>query len=380
MPALSAIWAEIDADRLTELLVRAVDRYSPSYAEEPAMRVFARALGDAGIPYARQRVAGPRAGERANLLVEIGPEPAQLLWVGHVDTIPYLDEEAQATRREGDLLYGLGTADMKGACAAMVEALIAVTHAGVALERGLAVGLVVGEEESGDGSGRLLERVSAPLTVIGEPTGLEPCLSHYGYFAYRLAARGAEAHAALPEAGASAIHAMLAWLMYLMEERGRPPFADNVSINPREITGGADLFVVARRCEADIDVHAAPGFGADDVARLIEAARARALLSHPRCALACEPTFAADGYALSPDDQALGPLRRAYRHMEMDWGPGDFPSHSDAILFYEKGSRPVICGPGRLEAAHTRREHVSLSEVERAARLYAALIFEACVA
>jgi acetylornithine deacetylase len=72
-------------------------------------------------------------------------------------------------------------------------------------------------------------------------------------------------------------------------------------------------------------------------------------------------------------------LRNAFRHAGIAWTPRSFRSHSDAPLFYGQGILPLICGPGRLEVAHTRHEHVSLDQVMAAARLYAALIHELCV-
>lgn len=384
MSDLDSIWAAIRGERLAELLVEAVDTYSPSYAEEPAMRVFAKALEGAGIPYLRQPVPspGPRGGasERANLIVEMGPRPAQLMWVGHVDTIPAVEEEEPVAERHGDTLWGLGTADMKSGCAAIVEALAAIAATGAELKRGLAVALVVGEEEYGDGSETLVEHVTAPLTVIGEPTALIPCTDHYGYYEYRLTTRGAQAHAALPEVGASAIHAMLTWLTHMLEERQRPPYSHEVSVNPRAITGGAELFVVAERCEADVDVHTIPGRGADEAQALVDTARVKASATHPRCDLSYELVFAADGYAIAPDDGRLEPLRRACEIADMGWHPAAFRSHSDGSLFHRAGSLPVILGPGRLEVAHTRDENISLAETERAARLYAAIIHQACIA
>ena len=44
------------------------------------------------------------------------------MWVGHVDTVPLIDEEDQRMHVEGDILHGLGSADMKSGCAAIVEA------------------------------------------------------------------------------------------------------------------------------------------------------------------------------------------------------------------------------------------------------------------
>jgi acetylornithine deacetylase len=378
---LEAILAEIDEESLVELLTEAVQQYSPSFAEEPAMEVFTARLERAGLSYLRQPVAPRESGDsRANLIVELGPRPARLMWVGHVDTVPAVGEEEPGLRQEGDLLYGLGTSDMKSGCAAVLEALIALRRSGVVLREGLRVALVVGEEEYGDGAEALLREYMAPLTVIGEPTGLAACPDHFGYYECRLHSRGKRVHAALPELGANAIHAMLAWLTDILEEGRRLPFAEMLAVNPRQITGGADLFVVAEHCEAALDVHVPPGVGREPVGELIERARRQALATHAGCTLEFEEVHWAPGYANEPDAAALEPLRRAYAQIGLPWSPLAFRSHSDGSLFYQRGSVPLICGPGRLEVAHTRGEHVSLTEVKRAARLYAAMFYEACVA
>ena len=346
------------------------------------MEVFAARLNECGVRYMRQPIpeAGGQVGsQRANLIIEVGPQPAAMMWVGHVDTVPLVDEEEQRIHREGDILHGLGTADMKSGCAAIIEAVAALTQAGVALQRGLIVALVVGEEEYGDGSEALLEWRTAPLTVIGEPTGLVPCVDHYGYYECRLSARGTRAHAALPEMGASAIHAMLAWLQRVLESGGESYFAQGLTINLREIGGGAGLFMVAEQCEAAIDIHVPPGVDRSAVDRFIEDARVQAQSTHPRCELSYENLYWAPGYANAPEDPILQPLQRAFAAAGEPWAPAAFRSHSDGSLFHQKGSVPVICGPGRLEVAHTRHEHVSLSEARQAARLYAAMIYEACV-
>lgn len=379
---LPALLARIDQAALVELLTAAVEQYSPSFAEEPAMEVFAARLAECGIRYLRQPLpegGGPAGDHRANLIVELGPQPSVLMWVGHVDTVPLIDEEEQRIHRDGDILHGLGTADMKSGCAAIVEALAALVGAGVEFKRGLTVALVVGEEEYGDGSEALLAWRTAPLTVIGEPTGLVPCVDHYGYYECRLKVRGARAHAALPEMGANAIHAMLAWMQEILEAGQQPDFAAGLTINPREIRGGASLFMVAAECEAAVDIHAPPGVDSGVIDRLIETARARAATTHPRCELAAEQLYWATGYAHAADEPLLVPLQRACAATGEAWTTTAFRSHSDGSLFHQQGSVPVICGPGRLEVAHTRHEQVSLAETQRAARLYAAMIYEVCI-
>lgn len=379
---LDRLLQAVDEAALVALLTDAVEQYSPSFAEEPAMEVFATRLAQSGISYMRQPVAeygGPGGSHRANLLVELGPQPASFMWVGHVDTVPLIDEEDQAVRREGDILHGLGTADMKSGCAAMVEALVALSQSGLELKHGLCVALVVGEEEYGDGSEALLEERSAPLVVIGEPTGLEPCIQHYGYYECLLKARGTRAHAAMPEHGANAIHAMLEWMQQILQAGSSVPFAEQLTVNPREIRGGANLFMVAEQCEAAIDIHVPPNIAKDAVDAIIEEARGVTLESHAGCSLEHENLFWAGGYSNATDIPLLAPLRRAFGDLGAEWSPGAFRSHSDGSLFHDKGAIPVICGPGRLEVAHTRGECVSLRETFDAARLYAAMIYEACV-
>jgi acetylornithine deacetylase len=376
-----AALAKIDEARLTGLLERSVAEYSPSFAEEPAMTVFAEALAEADIAYLRQPVPDRAHGDQlGNLLVEIGPQPPALMWVGHVDTVPVIEEEQLAAERTGDLLYGLGTADMKGGCAAIIEAVTALIEAGATFKRGLTVALVVGEEEYGDGSEALAARVAAPLTVIGEPTSLTPCVDHYGYYEYRLETKGTQAHAALPEMGASAIHAMLAWLMAMYEEEQTPRYADSMAFNPREIYGGGDLFVVAPDCSAMIDIHAKPGIDDALVADLVERARTIAARTHPLRTFASEQVFSSAGYAQASGAVGIDPLRTAFEGEGLNWSPTAFRSHSDAPMFQRAGATAVVCGPGALEVAHTRNEHVSLAEVAQAARVYTRMIHAACCA
>ena len=85
---LAALMDRLDPARLRSLLVEAVGVYSPSYEEEPAAKVFAARLEQAGLAVERQPVApGAGGAPRHNLLVRLGPQPPAMLWVGHMDTI-----------------------------------------------------------------------------------------------------------------------------------------------------------------------------------------------------------------------------------------------------------------------------------------------------
>lgn len=380
--SLSNLLAAVSRPRLVDLLMRAVEVYSPSNTEGPATRVFAEALRAAGLPVRRVPVPGVAEDEtRANLVVHLGPEPTALHLVGHVDTIDLGFEYELGIRRDGDLLYGLGTADMKSGCAAMVEALTAVLASGVRLERGVRLSLVVGEEDYGDGAEALVdeELVSdVPLTVIGEPTGLVACTEHYGYLEYRLAGEGTRAHAALPEHGANAIHATLEWITEVLGRMHDLPAAERTAVSLREIRGGTSLFVVPDACEVLIDAHVPHDGDVDALESRIEVLRAEVERNHPGCRLEGERLLWAEGFREGTDDPRLAALARAFEAVGLPYAPGVFRSHSDGNLLHAAGTATVICGPGNLAVAHTEREHVSLDETVRAARLYAALIHAAC--
>ncbi len=149
---------------------------------------------------------------------------------------------------------------MKGGCAAMVEAWLALAEALPAEERPpVGLLLVVGEEENGDGSATFLEPARPPWVVIGEPTGLAACFAHYGYLEAGFVTRGRRSHSSLPELGHNAVESMLRVLLHL----GKDPLFDReqseIVYSIREMSSSRAGFVVPDRCEAWIDLHLPPG-------------------------------------------------------------------------------------------------------------------------
>jgi acetylornithine deacetylase len=380
--SLEKLLSLLDKTRLQQNLVKLVNEYSPSYAETDAVEALADILKSHGIVPLLQPVGSgsdKNEDDRHNLIIRMGQAPYSLLLIGHIDTIDLWHEGSHRARIVDDRLYGLGAADMKGGCAAMLEAVLALHESRLPLKHGLCVGFVVGEEQYGDGSKALRETIQAPLVILGEPTGLSPCLSHYSYLEIRLNGKGLRAHAALPEIGANAIHAVLSWLLKILDESQALSYSDYLSINPREIQGGEPSFVVPDSCEAHIDIHLPPDVGMTDIINIIEKTRSAVLASHREIKLDFEQVFWADGYSIDEKDQRLIRLRDAFSKVELAWEPDVFRSHSDACLFKPPESVPVVCGPGDLSVAHRREEFVQIPEIEGAARLYAAVIHECCI-
>ena len=69
---------------------------------------------------------------------------------------------------EGDVAAGLGTADMKGGCAAMIETFLTLWENGHT-NCPVALALVVGEEDYGDGAQRLVREYNFPRPSWANP-------------------------------------------------------------------------------------------------------------------------------------------------------------------------------------------------------------------
>lgn len=191
---------------------------------------------------------------------------AGLLLVTHLDTVPPGDPAAWTATggdpfrpvRDGDRLFGLGSADAKVDFACKAFALAAERSA---LAKPVRLVGTFGEEIGMLGARWL---VDAGLTsgfahaLVGEPSELAIVHAHKGYAVYEArvplepltepgplraesrVARGAAAHSSAPELGRNAVLAALA----LLEETGAPGVA--------ALAGGSAVNVVPERCEISL--------------------------------------------------------------------------------------------------------------------------------
>ena len=122
---LEKVWQAIKPDRLRKNLIDLIDIYSPSGKEEDIQIHLEELLSEAGFAVERQEVDD----DRYNLCVTMGHGEPLLYLVGHVDTVPSWDLEGFGSQQKDGIISGLGSADMKGGCAAMIEAWLALAEA-----------------------------------------------------------------------------------------------------------------------------------------------------------------------------------------------------------------------------------------------------------
>ena len=354
----------VQAKRLRALLKDLIDIYSPTGKEEEALEFIETHLKKHGINVLRQEVDE----NRYNLIVHPAKKGRHTLYfIGHLDTVSAYDLEDYGFHQKGDSILGLGTADMKSGCAAMIEAftiLNKVTHG--MLPTGLA--LVVGEEEDSSGAKVLIKELDFEWAMIGEPTNLMPCLGHYSYMEVLLRTEGKRAHSSMPELGQNAIETMLKLLLNLTEYATSKH--KDLIYNIRQLQSFPRGFVVPDVCEAWLDLHLPPSSNTKTFKRELEEMVRIAVndIKELNAELTFEETF--PGYQVHPDRILVKKLKETYEQMNLQWKTQNFRSHSDGNILWAAGVSPIILGPGRLEAAHTPDETVSFDQVVQAAQLY----------
>jgi acetylornithine deacetylase len=347
-------------DRLAQLV--SFDTQNPDGEERPLVRKLAddlRGLGAASVEEVE-------VGEHAYVYARFGAERPRLLLNAHIDTVPansgYSSPPHLLVRR-GERLHGLGTADTKGAIAAILEALEATGAAKPQRPVGV---LFSGDEERGGSCIRafLDSDAAAGLerAIVCEPTGCAVGVRHRGIGAAAAMLEGPGGHSSRVDRLLNPI-AVLARAAVALDEMGiaardqGPAGYQGICLNVAALEGGVAFNVVPTRATLLLSVRPAPGTSVAGV--LAEAER------HVRAACAPHPivwNVAADSPAFATRDlRAFEPLLGAPAR-----APVDLAFWTEAARLSEHGIDAVVYGPGRIEQAHAADEFVELAELETA--------------
>ncbi len=285
----------------------------------------------------------------------------------HIDTVPanagWSHDPWEPQLTDGKL-YGLGSADTKGAIAATL----------VALERGAPRDLGVlcsGDEEAG--SGVMTAFLASPHTaairevIVCEPTARAASIAHRGILGQRAVLTGPGGHSSKADFLPKPI-AQLARLAVGLDEAGLrrlhdgPAGMTGTCLNLAGLAGGVAFNVIPARGELEWSLRQYPGFdraGWDaEVARLAAGIDPRIELS---TVVEHEP-FACD---------ALAELVRPYVGRV-----GNLDFWTEAALWAAAGKHAIVVGPGDIAQAHAADEFVTLADLDWAVELFGALMGE----
>jgi succinyl-diaminopimelate desuccinylase len=285
---------------------------------------------------------------------------SRLVLAGHTDTVPVNDNaDAVVT---GDRLAGLGSADMKGGLAIMVDLATSVAEPAV----GVTYVFYAREEIAAEHSGltELWEArpdlLAGDVALLGEPTSAAIEAGCQGSMRVKVVLAGERAHTARPWMGRNAIHRLSDVLAALARyEERRPVLAGcefREAMQAVRVEGGVAGNVVPDRVELTINHRFAPD-------RSVAEAEA-----HVRSVL--EPWLETDDDLMVVDVAPAAapavdhPLVAALIernglpvHAKLGW--------TDVAFFAAQGVPAANFGPGDSAIAHTRDEYVERGDLER---------------
>jgi acetylornithine deacetylase len=377
LPALKALFATLIAESSVSCTQPALDQSNAGVVAR-----LAGWFGTLGFACETQEVAPGKF----NLIATLGSGPGGLVLAGHTDTVPYDEALWQADplrlREADDRWYGLGSCDMKGFFALILEAVRELDLR--QLRQPLIVLATCDEESSMDGARVLAEagRSLGRAAVIGEPTGLRPIRLHKGILMERIDILGQSGHSSDPTLGHSALEAMQAVMGELLGLRAQwqreyrnPLFlVPQPTLNLGCIHGGDNPNRICGQCALEFDLRPLPGMQPE---ALRQAIRGRLL-----------PL--AERFGVRIDYQSLFPAVPPFEQpaeAELVRLAERLTGHTaDAVAFATEApylqaitQEVLVLGPGDISCAHQPEEHLALARIAPTVKLLQQLIGHYCL-
>jgi succinyl-diaminopimelate desuccinylase len=320
------------------------------------------------------RMTGESAGRRLN-------------FNGHTDTVPVVEgwdmDPYTPIVREGKM-YGLGSCDMKGGIACILNMLRAVSNSGPTFQGELSFSGVIDEEAYGKGAKAMLETdlTGVDAIVLGEPypgdeTNPIP-LGITGKILYDIKVKGKAAHGFSPQLGTNAVEDAGKILANLdnLEFMDHPDFGKG-NYSTLKIEGGYEVYsvIVPASCQFEVNRLIVPGetvqSAIDDMRRLVDSLE---LDSEVEVGIK-PPRY--EAYMMSKDEEIIGIFDPIYREVM-----GKAPSYdyangiTDANIFAGEGAIPCLhLGPMR-GGAHQKNEYVFLDWLPPVSEMYTRIAVE----
>jgi succinyl-diaminopimelate desuccinylase len=288
----------------------------------------------------------------------------RVLLAGHLDTVPIADN--LPSRRDGDLLYGCGTSDMKSGDAVLLHLAATVTDPAYDLTFVLYDNEEV--EAAKNGLGLLAsarpELLAADLAILMEPTNGQVEAGCQGTLRVRIHLAGKRAHSARSWLGSNAVHAAAPVLQLLADHVAREVDIDGCryreGLQAVAIEGGVAGNVIPDACTVTVNFRFAPDRSEQEALAYVEG------------------VFA--GYDVTLSDSAGGALpglsQPATKHFvdAVGQAPVAKLGWTDVSRFGALGIPALNYGPGDPNLAHAREEHVDVRQISRAAAVLRAYL------
>jgi succinyl-diaminopimelate desuccinylase len=331
--------------------------------------------------------SGLLSGRRPNLMAtkQWDSNGPNILLNGHIDVVPPGDgwkyPPFSATVKD-NLMFGRGTADMKGSIASMIFALSAMSELEVELHGKVALMITVDEEIGGaSGLQYLVKRklVAGDCCLVADSSIESIKYAANGCLRFRIITYGESTHSSRPWTGTNAIDKMLK-IMNLINERSEqlsdvrsmvpvhPSFGVTQlrpSMSIDVISGGTKVNVIPDRCEILVDRRIIPEEDVVLEAKKIVSAISGLRKSDPKLSVSVDYSHFHESFKSDPSGNAIKQLSAAYKEVTHS-SPflGGTLGCTDACYTAKIGIPTMLLGCARANSnTHGKNEFVDLNDV-----------------
>ncbi len=299
-----------------------------------------------------------RIGDNLIARTDLGREQ-RLILAGHTDTVPVNGNAVP--RIDGDTLWGLGSADMKGGLATFLEIARTVAEPTVDLTYVFYAREEVAQEHSGlhELRAERPDLLEADCAILGEPTLAAIEAGCQGALRFQLTLAGARAHTARPWMGRNAVHRLGPILTRLSDYEARTPTIDGCTyreaIQAVSVEGGIAGNVVPDAAVLRIHHRYAPDRTAAEAEAWVRELLAPDVEEEDELIIidsspACPPSLTHPLLARLVSDNGLEVRSK------LGW--------TDVARFHELGIPATNFGPGDPKVAHSADEFLDRRSIE----------------
>jgi putative selenium metabolism hydrolase len=317
-----------------------------------------------------------------------------ILLNGHIDHVPvgdmvnpFLGTIMNGGRFgvQGDVVFGRGASDMKGAVAAMVMAGGVLKRLGTELMGDYKVAAVALEEVGGIGTRETIENsFLGDIVIIGEATNMDIALGHRGGAGTRVVVKGRSCHASAPERGINAIYKATDLIARIRSDLiprlpDHPLFGKTTLTVTRMMVKPDVGNVVPEECTVNIDCRTHPDYPVEALKADLEGIIESLMEIDPKFDAYISPptrprgSRSFTGFYTDPEEhpivweakeaiaEVLGrePKLKTWRFA------------TDGTMYSWLGLPVVGFGPGEERFAHTHQDHVRVDDYLDAIKTYA---------
>lgn len=352
-------------------------------SNKPLIDILSAWFSELGFSITIQLVPGTR--NKFNMLAKIGSGEGGLLLCGHSDTVPYDEGRWQSdpfkVKQADGKLFGLGSCDMKGFFAFILEALKTIPLN--KLNKPLYI-LATADEETSMAGARFFadqQMIKPSMAIIGEPTELIPIYKHKGHIAQSLNIQGKAGHSSDPDKGVNAIEIMYQAMGQLMDLKStlKSQFHDaafsvpHVTMNLGHIHGGDAENRICGHCKLNFDMRVVPELDDEQALAMIDEALAPVFAKYPnRLSLdLMYPTAPAFACRDEQNILALAEQLTGNKFQSANYA-------TEAPFINQLGCDTIILGPGSIDQAHQPDEYISLDYVNPTVHVLQQMINKVC--